>query len=342
MVAEPVASSPREAPALPHRTQVEVTGACNLRCRMCIVRYAPPLSRRDSMRFEQFKRLVDGLPGLTEVVLQGIGEPLLAPDIYRMLAYASERGISAGFNTNATLLTHNAATHLLDAGIDWLCFSLDGATPETYEFVRDRSSFAVVERNISRFIALKRQRGLERPRLSLVMVLMQRNFREIPDVVRRAAGWGIDEVFVQNLSHDFSDAPPEAYAAIAAYVSEQSVETIPRDELDGVYDEARQVAGSLGVKLRLPSADERPPHLLVDGQPVACTWPWDSGYVAYDGTVMPCCMVMGRDRVALGNLRQASYAEIWDGEAFRAFRRGLTDGNPHPVCRGCAMYHGKF
>src|SRR5579883_1277769 len=160
------------APPLPRRIQVEVTGACNLRCRMCIVRYAPALDRTASMPFEEFKSLVDGVPGLQEVVLQGIGEPLMAPDLFRMLEYATAKGVKAGFNTNATLHTRRNARRLLDAGVDWLCFSLDGATPETYEFVRDRSRFAVVERNISGFVRLMHERGLSKPDLSLVMVLM--------------------------------------------------------------------------------------------------------------------------------------------------------------------------
>ena len=38
--------------------------------------------------------------------------------------------------------------------------------------------------------------------------------------------------------------------------------------------------------------------------------------MSWDGTVMPCCMVMGDDRVALGNLGSASIGEIWTGEQF--------------------------
>ena len=124
-------------PPLPHKLQAEVTGACNLRCRMCIVRYRPPLPRSASLSLERFRRLLEQMPDVTDVSLQGIGEPLLAPDIYRMVAYASARGLRAGFNTNATLLTQQAGERLIAAGLAWLCISLDGAGPETYEFVRD-------------------------------------------------------------------------------------------------------------------------------------------------------------------------------------------------------------
>ena len=71
-------------PLLPDELQLEVTGACNLRCRMCLVSYRPELSRSEgALSFETFRSLVDGNPRLRRVTLQGLGEPLLAPDLDR-------------------------------------------------------------------------------------------------------------------------------------------------------------------------------------------------------------------------------------------------------------------
>jgi MoaA/NifB/PqqE/SkfB family radical SAM enzyme len=294
------------------------------------------------MSFAAFKRLIDGLPDLEEVVLQGVGEPLLAPDLFAMLAYASARGISAGFNCNATLLTRKVAERLLDAGLGWICFSLDGATPGTYESVRDGSCWQTVTRNISGFMRLVRERGQARPDVSLVMVLMRCNLHEIAGVVARAAEWGIPRVFVQSLSHDFSDAAGSAYAAIASYVGEQTVATSPPGEAEAAYAEAQAAAERLGIDLRLPRLDERPAPIVIDGEPVGCSWPFESGYVGYDGAVQPCCMVMGSDRAKLGSAVGRPFAEVWDSEQFRAFRAGLLNGRPPAVCQGCALYHGRF
>lgn len=329
-------------PPPPKSLQVEVTGSCNLRCRMCLVRYRPALGRSASMPFETFRRLLDELPEVRDVTLQGLGEPLLAPDLFRMVAYCRERGITVGFNTNATLLTRAAGARLIESGPDWLHISLDGASAETYEFVRDGARWEVVERHVTGFTALMRERCAVRPELSLVMVLMQRNLQELPAVVERAARWGIPRVFVQNLSHDFSDAPPEAYAAIAGYVEAQSVAGLPREAVETVFEQARDVAACEGVHLRLPSLDRRPSRARVNGTPVGCDWPWRAAYVGYEGTVQPCCMVMGSDRAALGSLRESSFRQVWDGEAFQRFREGLINGNPHPVCRGCSAYRGTF
>lgn len=329
-------------PPPPPRIQVEVTASCNLRCRMCIVRYAPALDRSASMPFEEFRQLLDALPNVQEVALQGIGEPLIAPDIYRMVEYCSSRGISAGFNSNATLLTRGAGERLIAAGLDWLCISMDGASKETYEFVRDRARWESVQRNVDGFVALLRERQATRPHLSLVMVLMRRNLHELPALVERTAQWGIPKLFVQNLSHDFSDVPAPAYAAISQYVEEQAIAALPSAVVQPVFARAIAVAAREGVELRLPELNGAVAPLEFGGVPLGCDWPWRSAYVSHDGAVMPCCMVMGADRVQLGNVHETSFAEIWEGPAFQRFRQGLTDGQPHPVCRGCSMYRGTF
>jgi radical SAM protein with 4Fe4S-binding SPASM domain len=329
-------------PALPRNLQVEVTGACNLRCKMCLVSYRPALGRTASMSFDTFRALLDDLPDVRVVTLQGLGEPLMAPDLFRMIDYCKSRKISCGFNSNATLLTRRLSERVVKAGVDWLHVSLDGATKETYEFVRDQSNWEVVERNVNTLVETMRARGATRPQLSLVMVLMRNNFRDLPAVVQRAADWGIPRVRAQNLSHDFSDAPRETYASIASFVEDQAVVGLPDEELEPVLREAREVAAQTGVSLRLPRMQETRPAARVDGVEVGCDWPWRSAYVTHDGTVQPCCMVMGSDRAKLGSLKEASFAEIWEDEPYREFREGLINGKPHAVCRGCSEYRGVF
>src|SRR4051794_8266773 len=108
---------PTEAPPLPEHLQVEVSGACNLRCRMCLVRYAPAVGRREgALAYEDFLELVDALPHLRRLTLQGLGEPLLSPHLLDMIRHAAARGVHVGFNTNGVLLTRPVARELVAAG----------------------------------------------------------------------------------------------------------------------------------------------------------------------------------------------------------------------------------
>ena len=328
-------------PPLPRELQVEVTGACNLRCRMCLVSYRPTLGRTSgSMDLETFKRVVDALPDLRRVTMQGLGEPLLAPDFFAMLEHLAARGIEMGFNTNGTLLTRERAERLVDLGVSWLHVSLDGASPATYEDIRHRSQFDLVRRNVAGLVEVMRERGAEKPDLELVFVAMRRNVHELPDLVRLACELGVPTVWVQNLSHSFSDTDPAGdYREIRAYAEEEALWAEPDAEAEAIFAAARDVAERAGVTLRLPRLEE--PKRRPTGTP-GCGWPFGSSYVTHDGKVQPCCAVMGADRAVLGDVADGDFAAVWTNEAYRDFRARLLTDDPPDVCAGCSMYRHVF
>jgi radical SAM protein with 4Fe4S-binding SPASM domain len=294
------------------------------------------------MTVERFTALLDELPETRDLTLQGLGEPLLAPGLLDMVRIAKRRGITVGFNTNATLLTRARAGALVDAGLDWICISLDGATPETYEGIRDGARFERVAANIRGLIAVKRERGASHPAVKLVMVAMRRNLGELERVVLLAAEWGVPTVLVQNLSHSFDDTG-DGYAAIRSFTRGEALwadQHVDRAAMDEAFARARAVAAERGVTLNLPKLDARAPGRR-PGSP-GCERPWQDAYVGHDGTLQPCCMVMGSDRSSLGNAFEGGFDAVWSGPAMRAFRGALLTDDPPDVCRGCALYHGVF
>ncbi|HEX6238861.1 MAG TPA: radical SAM protein [Acidimicrobiales bacterium] len=330
------------------RLQVEVTGACNLACRMCLVRYRPALDRETAaFPLDRFEALLDRLPALEEVTLQGLGEPLLHPDLPGMVAAASRRGLRVGFNTNGTLLTHARIDALLDAGLSWVHVSVDGATAATFERIRDGARLRQVVRNLRRLVEHRDARGGAPPHVQLNTVLMRSNLAELPDVVRLAADIGVDRMWLQALSHDFSDTGGDVtYVAIRGFTETEAVWGDGQGEA-GPVSEARRVAAELGLDLRLPDQPDPPadgsPDPDTTGEPVLpCDWPWTGMYVTHDGKVQPCCMVMGDDRVVLGDLRTEQVDDVWRGRAYEEFRRALCSDEPPDVCRGCSWYRRVF
>src|SRR3954453_1570883 len=332
-----------EAPPLPGHLQVEVSGACNLRCRMCLVRYAPAVGRREgALAYEDFLALVDSVPALRRLTLQGLGEPLLSPHLLDMIRHAAGRSVHVGFNTNGVLLTRPVARALVAAGTGHVHVSLDGATAATYEDVRHGTGqaprpgqFERVVANLRGLLAARGDAG--RPRVVLVFVAMRRNVGELVALVELAAGLGVDELWVQNLSHVFSDTDPAGeYAEIRRYAeSEALFADEPTAERARVsFAAAAERARALGLRLRLP--------VLEAAEQGSCSWPWDGAYVTHRGSVQPCCMVMGSERATLGRLADASFPEIWASAPYRAFRDALRSAAPPDVCAGCSEYRGLF
>src|SRR3954447_14992516 len=267
---------PPDAPPLPEHLQVEVSGACNLRCRMCLVRYAPAVGRREgAFAYEDFLALVDSLPELRRLTLQGLGEPLLSPHLLDMVRHAAGRGIHVGFNTNGVLLTRGVARALVAAGAGHVHVSLDGATAATYEDVRHgtgraprRGQFNRVVRNLRGLLAA---RGANpSPRVVLVFVAMRRNVDELEALVDLAADIGVDELWVQNLSHVFSDTDPAgAYDQMRQYAAAEALCAAPAPPAAAGDISARAAARAktAGLKLRLPD--------LRENGTGRCSWPWD-------------------------------------------------------------------
>jgi radical SAM protein with 4Fe4S-binding SPASM domain len=338
-------------PSLPHELQVEVTGACNLRCRMCLVRYAPAVGRAEgALAYEDFLALVDGLPGLRKLTLQGLGEPLLSPHLLDMVRHAAGRGVEVGFNTNGTLLRRPIAEQLVGAGLGWLHVSLDGATATTYEEVRHGTDMRAHAGQFDRVVANLRgmvaaRGGGLRPRIQLVFVAMRRNVGELPALIDLAADVAVDSVWVQNLSHDFGDTgSSHAYGPLREYAREEALFGEDSRRATEVFEAAAERATAAGVELRLPRLEEPARAGVADrgGRGRGCSWPWESAYVTHRGEVQPCCMVMGSDRATLGRLDESSFAEIWSGSAYEQFRERLLGEEPPDVCVGCSLYRRVF
>src|SRR6059058_2963721 len=151
---------------LPSFVQIEPVGQCNLRCQMCPIQFrtdGPPYGPPAFIPFDEFTRLVDQFEGLVE--LQGLGEPMMHPRFFDMVAYASDKGIKVSTNSNLTLLNVRRAEQCVRSGLEWLHVSIDGATPETYERIRARSRFERVVGNLAMLLEARRRLGSERPHL---------------------------------------------------------------------------------------------------------------------------------------------------------------------------------
>src|SRR5690606_9682839 len=197
--------------------------------------------------------------GMSELHLQGLGEPMMHPRFFDMVAYAARRGITVTTSSNLTLLTETRAARCVTSGPARLHGSIDGATAGTYEAIRLRGRFDRVVRNVERIAAARRRLGAATPRLRLVMVLVRRNLPELPDVVRLARRLEIDDVFVQHLSHDFGESSlPAHYRPMRDFVERETVLGEDPARVERFFAEAREVAESLGVELRLPRTAPRP------------------------------------------------------------------------------------
>lgn len=199
----------------PLRVWIEVTNVCNLRCPMCLTPRLGDEVPKGLMTLATFERIVDQIKGHAQDVNLFLGgEPLINKQLPEMIAYARAHGLRTRIHTNATLLTQTWSERLLDAGLDYLSFSFDGADEETFLAYRVGADFAKTAENIRRFAALKVTRKATRP-YTVVQLIERPEWNEVERQAQRKglaalfAGEGIDR-FKFIALHNFAGLLPDA------------------------------------------------------------------------------------------------------------------------------------
>jgi uncharacterized Fe-S cluster-containing radical SAM superfamily protein len=146
---------------------LELTNHCNLRCSMCNF-HSPSLERRREKGFmdpELSLRIIEEICAMEGprpwIALHGAGEPLLHRNLVDILLKTSHREIDIGFLTNAVLLNEEMSKKILDAGISWIGFSIDGIVKEKFEKYRRGADYDAVLRNTLTFLDLAKKRRPE-------------------------------------------------------------------------------------------------------------------------------------------------------------------------------------
>ncbi len=189
--------------SFPQTLFIETTTRCNLACPMC-ARCAPGWQGGfGDMDLALFERLDESLRHAEAVILNGMGEPLLHPDLGRMIRYVKQRQPAngwCGLQTNGLLLTPALAAELADAGLDVVCLSHDGEGDGDGE--SRGASLGHGQGGPADLLA--RVAGLLRAtghpfRLGLETVLMRGNVAGLPALVDRAASLGYHFLLASHL-----------------------------------------------------------------------------------------------------------------------------------------------
>jgi putative metalloenzyme radical SAM/SPASM domain maturase len=224
----------------PSKLFVEVTTRCNLNCFMCVKQNGADPQCEGDMHQELFARLTPALTGLESLVLNGIGEPLLNPELEGFIRQAKKfmpAGSWIGFQSNGQLLTNLRASSLIDSGLDRICLSVDAALPDTFQRVREGGELMDMEHA---FQALRRAKiQCQRPevKVGIEFVAMRSNMNELPSALSWAAQQGAEFAIITHLL-PYSDK----HAVEAAY------STCSSQAID-LFNRYRTLAASQGLDI---------------------------------------------------------------------------------------------
>lgn len=155
---------------------LEVTNACNLRCRYCHFHSIQAVRRRKigylpRNIWEKVLRELEEQKDAVTLMTHGAGEPLLHPDLLEILQRARRiPNLKLGFMCNGMLLNDEWSRRLVELQVDFIAFSIDGTDPVTHDFFRHKANLSRIEQNVFSLIREKERQGSALPQLSFNMV----------------------------------------------------------------------------------------------------------------------------------------------------------------------------
>lgn len=312
-----------EAPP-PARLDVEITTRCQLACPACArtLGYGPAADV--SMPRELFERVLEAGRPARSLILVGLGEPLLHPEVVDFVAVATAMGCATQLVTNGVLARPEMAERLRDAGLAEITFSIDTLCPERFRRLRPGASLDEVLGNF---------RGVPGDlRKSIFATVSRENAGDLEDLVALAHAEKLPALTLSDVN--FAENQPRALHGGGC-----------GDRIQRAIDRAR----GLGVLLIGPHFHELPdvrrdcrralvraPEDLA-ARPAThhhCLAPWRVAVVGADGTVTPCNCA---PRTPVGRFPDEPLAALWNGAPMRRWRRAVLDGACGD-CRSCPRY----
>ena len=119
-------------PSAPYRMDLALTYRCNNDCSHC---YNARSRRFPEMELSEWKQVIDSLWSLRipHVVFTG-GEPTLYPGLHELVAYAEQKGLITGLNTNGRKLADQGfLDSLIQAGLDHVQITIESHLPDVHD-----------------------------------------------------------------------------------------------------------------------------------------------------------------------------------------------------------------
>lgn len=293
----------------PRLVQVEVTRRCDLACRTCT---RGKLPAREDLGYDDFIRILEQLGEIDLLWLSGQGEPLLHPELPRMVRACADRGLRGTIlHTNGMQLRGRILDELAGAGLGEMKLSIDGGVAADVEYLRDGADLERILDHAAEFA-----RRSPTP-VTIYTVLNRRTAASLPRLADLAARAGARRIeAVETVPFRDGSTEREVYDR-----REYQFATLPRAEQARLAGELRRAARANGITVRVDLRWER----------TRCREPMTKLYVDVEGNVTPCCRI--HHEVLAGNLLREGFDAVWRGPVLSRWRVALRRRELQPrIC----------
>ncbi|HEY0512612.1 MAG TPA: radical SAM protein [Thermoanaerobaculia bacterium] len=286
---------------------LEITSVCNAVCSFC-PREAMP-DKSSFMPISVVQSLADQLarePRQRQVVLCGIGESTLHPQLTTFVELLSRAGARVCMTTNGSRMSPELFCRLVDCGLKEINFSLNAATAETHLRVMRLRDFAAIKRNVLEILELKHRR-FPHLKVHVSFVLCNLNQEEVHGFVDEWRRLPVSQIWIHPVNN-------------RAGLLSQDVSPVDLGPI------AREFEGDERVAVDI--FRHHPEHGNV------CRIVQSLDFISVEGNVRLCAMDYER-KTSYGNIKENLLRHLYL-EKILSYRRGETLS----LCQGCDFFPG--
>lgn len=282
------------------KVYIEITNCCNLSCEFC-----PKTSRKQEfITIDHFKHVLKQVKPYTDYIyLHLMGEPLLHPNLSKLLELAGEEGLRVNITTNGTLLVKQESVLLESKALRQVNLSLHSFEANEnqislIDYVNQALDFVIRAKEESKIITSIRLWNMDR-----MDAKSKNHTTDMDSVTSKLVACTDDSIELSGANRQNAKILQliEQRLEMKESLSERLKDSLQLKISDQVYLNMAQ-------KFDWPGDDKQ---LL--GEQVFCYGLRDQIGILVDGTVVPCCLD-SEGKISLGNVYEQPFDQIIQGE----------------------------
>lgn len=337
----------RDSIACPAKYTLFLANGCNLACDMC----TQPIIRKEKWNYlslDLLDKILDETAWTYPIYTLFGGEPLLHPKFKEVVHKIKERHCEQEIVTNGYFL-EKYIEDIVQADCR-LFISMSGVKDVNNAIKHNNNSFDRIKKSISLIRALSESYLSEK--VSVNCVLIPDNISSLDTFVSELQTWGIKDVTFQHPQWTDTHIKDLTDREWLKYLKTTFDTTL---EMHKSYDLSDSYINSLlfvkenlqnkwdGIRISFfPDFSDTETRMyyksrecLMLNNDSVCLTPWLNPMITEDGEVKNCI------GYSIGNIKDSSFWNIWNGEKNQCFRTELMLHGKYAVCNRCCMMYQK-
>jgi len=302
--------------------------------------------------FESIKQCIDELENLKSVYLFG-GEPLLYREIIPLLNYLQKKKLQVSFSTNGLLLKKHTPA-IIDSQVGMVSISIDSHDDKVHDDIRGKEGlFRTSLLALDHLFDERRKRGSKKPEVKVHLTITPNNYRSLTDYYDFFAGrfpeidlikFHFPRFATRTMGEEYMRIMQEEFGVEASswqgnFSDDEYNQGYADIDTVLIYEQISELLERPKTSVTGPVEKEeirqffQEPHVMPKNRTCTC---FKSCGIQPNGDVVTCA---DYPDYVLGNIREKSITEIWNGERSIRWKNYLsTHGNPGVLVKCSRLY----